>query len=64
VAWLNGLWMASGNLLIGYVHVIGADPTTGLSLVFHGIDANMRTDGRSVTFETSRRRKEDALLLI
>ncbi len=56
VAWPNGLRIPSGEAVIGYVQVSGVDTAAGFSLVFHGVDANLRGDGRSVQFETPRRR--------
>ena len=56
VAWLDTLQIPRGDTLIGYVQVSGVDPAANFSLVFYGVDANRRSDGRSVQFATPRRR--------
>jgi hypothetical protein len=55
VAWLNGVQISGGNVLIGYVQVSSVESAAGFSLVFYGVDANMRADGRSVQFALPRR---------
>ena len=55
VAWLKGLRIPAGDVLIGYVQASGVDAAASFPLVFYGVDANMLADGRSVRFETKGR---------
>jgi hypothetical protein len=54
LAWLNGLQIPAGNVVLGYLQVGGVDPAN-FSLVFYGVDANRRAGGHAVQFATPRR---------